>query len=100
MPRVQRSDSEPLNTENDQIQEARIAVWIAFQPRRGGKAGRRDAIAADLADAFSLARSSGINVMTETFSFTTAEAPPGLADLRNVWEWEALLFDAVYTEQP
>lgn len=100
VPRVLRSESTPFNTENDQQQDARIAVWIAFQPERGGKLGRRDVIATDLADAFSLARSSGVNAMDERFDFVPATAPTGFDKLVNPWEWEAMFFNAMYTEQP
>ena len=100
VPRVLRLESSPLNTENDQLQDARIAVWLAFQPERADKLGRRDAIATDLADAFSLARSTGANVFTERYDFVPATAPQGFANLANPWEWEAMFFDATYTEQP
>ena len=99
VPRIMRSDSRAGTVENDQWRDVRIGVWIAFQQGAGGKNGRRDAIASDLFDAFSLAKSGSENVMLDTYSFTTASAPPGLPALGNPWDWEAILFDAVNTEQ-
>lgn len=99
VPRVIRTESRRMTDENAQRQDARIGVWIAFQSGRGGKHLRRDAILADLEDAFSLARSSGQNAMLGQIATVPAEAPPRLT-LSHPWEWEAAFFDAVYTEQP